>query len=474
MWGILLVVIKVTLDNRYAKFHTTPDIQVKIKRFFRHLADQDTLDHSSKYASGDWDGYVNFMRWSKVASGLFLLQKLKIERVLGVLQVADRRVYPAFRPLTTTPGAWMHQSAAVRRMVANSNGGGLLIAATASGKTDLVGMYFQLLMGQGLFVVDELFLLEQSRVALAKVLGEEVGVVGKGLFEPKRITCATIQTLHKYRDDPRFLAWFKRVDVMVIDEVHVALNRRNLDVVELANPKAVFGLTATLQMEKIDVRMRAIELCGPPIFRYTILEGQRDNILSGGKVLSIPFESLWQFGGDYQAAVVCNVRRNRLIQSVVEQGVQAGRIVATMVERRQHLSILHEQLRHINHRVLSGLVPADERKRIIQQMRSGQLPLLLASRVFFKGVDVPNLDMIVDATGAPNENGAIQRFGRGVRKAEGKQDLVYVDITDKIGTTLTDASTFRIGSWRKIGIPVTELPNGDLDGLLGKPLQRVG
>lgn len=471
--------ISVQLYNRYAKFDADPEVQTQLKRFFRFKASQETLDHSFAYANGSWDGYTNMFKWSRVATSLFLLQRAKIEQKLGcTLLVYDKRIYPKFHTEVDLGRAWVHQKKTVAAMVKYSNNGGLVINATGTGKTEACALYFKQLVGAAVFIVDEVYLAEQSIAAIQKVLGERVGLVGNGVYQPARITVALIQTLDrayvmegdKLRVAPKFRTWFHSLEVIIVDEIHTAINTRTEAVIKAVNPLAVFGLTATLQMQQLAVRLCAIELTGPPIMQYSITQGQNDGHLQKGTVYQIPFENLLA-DSHYSISVVQNRKRNDLVERLVMEALKNNRTVVVLAERRMHLRILHKRFENVKHEVVSGLVKGrGERAAIFARMRAGELSLLIASRVFFKGVDVPELDTMIDATGLPDANSAVQRFGRGVRKAENKRDLIYMDISDfttgdlRPGweTKVELAAQSRATAWAKIGIPVTRLRTGEL------------
>ena len=85
-----------------------------------------------------------------------------------------------------------------------------------------------------LFVVDQINLLYQTKkemeMWLSKYAGKKVkvGVVGNSKYTPERVTSATIQTLNAHKKDPKFLKWFKSVQVVIIDEVHVQMAQETL------------------------------------------------------------------------------------------------------------------------------------------------------------------------------------------------------------------------------------------------------
>jgi superfamily II DNA or RNA helicase len=332
------------------------------------------------------------------------------------------------------------------------------------------------LKGTGAFVVDELTLLEQTRRALIEVLGEKVGVVGRSEFKPHRITVATIQTLHKHRHKPAFKKWFPNIDVLIVDEVHLALNKRNLDVIQQIRPKATFGLTATLQIEKPEVRIPAIALTGPVIFEYPLQDGVEEGYLSRGVVGSISFydplrgqapgyrsysgkEHVWVPSGskpaEYRYHVCLNKARNDCIESLVRQALKIKRRVIVLVEQKIHLRILSQRMKDVHHEALCGDVDTDTRFHAMREMDLGKLNLILASRVFAKGVDVRSVDLIIDATGLPSRNNAIQRYGRGARKAEGKKGLIFLSIADR-GNRFEMAGRLREGALRETGTPILQ------------------
>ena len=374
-------------------------------------------------------------------------------------------------------------------MLKNSGCGGLLIASTGCGKTFTTAEYFRYVAGSCIFVCDELTLLEQARQEMGKVLGEEIGVVGKSLFMPKRVTVATVQTLHRYRAKREFVKWFKTVEVVVIDEIHLAINKRNLDVIHTIKPKAVFGLTATLELEKPHVRMLATALAGPVIFRYPLQTGVAEGFLSRGLVCKLLFTDLLKGKGsgyestktspknvcslydsngkiwiptgsdaaEYRYHIVLNKQRNDLVEALARESVRRGRRTVVLAERLAHLRVLTKRLKDVPHARISGAQEDEERFAAKTRMDSGKLPLILASRVFGKGIDIRSVDTIIDAGATPGRNGTIQRYGRGARKAEGKHGLLYIDISD-VGSKFAEAARNRTNALKELGTEILEIP----------------
>ena len=450
-------ILHITLGNRWAVFDCDPDTQAEVKKHYRYECEGARF--SSAYTEGGWDGFRNLFARGRVASGLFLEQLAALKSAYS-LRVTDNRVAPKFHERTLT-SVRSFQVDCVTAMANASRLGGVVLCATGDGKTFIAAMYFSILIGNAVFVCDELTLLEQSRQEFETLLGEKVGVVGGGKYDPRRITVATVQTLARARNRKEFRKWFESVSVLIIDEVHVAINRSNIDVVTSVKPLAVFGLTATLETAKEDVRMRVAALCGPVIFEHTIAEGTSEGHLTAGTTCFVGYRDAlpgpvpgywtkvrvkseglvdvfvkpWSREAAYRYRVALSRPRNDMIEALAREGLRRGHNVCLLVESVDHLRALSNRLRDVRHRALCGVksISGDPKDRIkaLKDMDAGRLRLLIATRVFGKGVNVRALDCIIDGTAMPGRNAAMQRYGRGVRRSEGKERLLYIDVADR-------------------------------------------
>jgi superfamily II DNA or RNA helicase len=469
--------ITVEMENRRSTFRCDVDLQPKLKLLYRYL--DPNRNFVSRYLTGMWDGYKHLMAHGRVGTGLLLAKRDELEAKFDVTYI-NRRTKPKFHPRVAEEAEGRkYQEQAVEAMIAASNTGGILLAATGSGKTRTAAMYFRRLQGTACFVVDELSLLEQTRREFAKALNEPIGVVGRSKFELERITVATIQTLSKHCEGPHLRKWIQHLDVIILDEYHVAINKRNIDVIAYIAPKAVFGLTGSLQLDKPEVFLPAAALAGPVIFKYPIQQGVEEGYLSPGTICCVQFHnplkgrspSYWTTvvnkqgdkervqvpGGsslaDYRHFVTLNAARNRCIADLAREGVRRGRRVVILVNQRAHLYLLSKRLADIPHRALCGDQKAEERLEAMKMMDAGKLPLIIASRIFAKGVDIVSVSMIIDGTALPGRNSALQRYGRGARLAEGKDEIWYVDISD-IGSPMTGATFARRRAFKELGSPI--------------------
>jgi superfamily II DNA or RNA helicase len=457
--------VHAVISNRWTVFKCPPERIKNLKKIFRYPIPG--AEFSQSYRNGSWDGCKNMLLRGRVSTGLFLELKSELEKKY-LLTIEDQCIFPQFLKKKSESDR-DYQNEALEAMRTNSSCGGLLIAATGAGKTRMAAEFFKSLVGRGLFVVDELTLLEQTRLEFEEVIGEKIGIAGRSIFDPQRITVATIQTLSKHCKRKDFVKWYKTIEVVMIDEIHVAINRRNINIISQIKPKAVFGLTATLQLQKPEVRFPVTALTGPVIFDYAIKTGVEEGFLTQGTVVNLQFQDPmkkpvpgyftvvgkdkkkkwippWERLAIYRHHISLNKARNDMIESLVREGLKRKRRIVVLVEQRRHLKILTSRFKDVNHRVLSGdkNLSGDPSLRVkaMKDMDAGKVPLILASRVMSKGSNVKSVNVIIDGTALPGDNSAIQRYGRGVRKVDGKHGLLYINISD-CGNKLAYASKLR-------------------------------
>ena len=78
-----------------------------------------------------------------------------------------------------------------------------------------------------------------------------------------------------------------------------------------------------------------------------------------------------------------------------------------------------------------GAHTTEQREAAIAQLVDGRIDVLVCSVIFQEGVDIPALRSVVIAAGGQSSIAAIQRVGRGLRKAEGKTSCVVWEVNDR-------------------------------------------
>ena len=74
-----------------------------------------------------------------------------------------------------------------------------------------------------------------------------------------------------------------------------------------------------------------------------------------------------------------------------------------------------------------GDTKSDVREKVKADLKTKKLKCVICSTIWTEGINVPSLDVIINAAGGKSERIIRQLRGRGVRTCEGKDRLVYID-----------------------------------------------
>lgn len=413
-----------------------------------------------------WDGTICLLKAGVLPAGLFRATRLEAMEEMGIhFNVRrERRSITFGKGLPDSGERYEHQNRAVAAMMnATHKGGGIILSATGTGKTKIAAAYFSKVDCDCLFIVDQLDLLYQQQKELEGWLGEKVGAVGDSRFEPMRVTVATVQTLSIHRKKPEFRRWFSGVNAMIVDELHEAMAKRNFDVLRSVNPIAIFGLTATLQMGRKETRYKAFSFAGPVIFEFPIVKGIKRKVLSPVKALQLLFPEEIFMGSvstmfereDYlQMQVLENREKLEACEAIATMLRRINRRIVILAERRQHVASLTKMFPDGTYGLAHGDIKTDDRKKAIDDFEEGRTRLLIASRVFKKGVNIKRIDAMIDMAEMTSKNDALQKLGRSVRLHKDKTDAWYFDFGTQGTGRFGRAARSRKGALKKAGIEV--------------------
>lgn len=146
----------------------------------------------------------------------------------------------------------------------------------------------------------------------------------------------------------------------------------------------------------------------------------------------------------YKKYVVENDDRNDLIIKAARKLVAGGKKVLILVVRVPHGDVLMEKLQEeFKVKFLDGAKSTKDRLESIKAMKDGKIDILIASKIFDQGVDIPELDALILAGSGKSSGRALQRIGRVIRKFEGKKKAIVVEFYDNC-KYLKDHSEARI------------------------------
>jgi superfamily II DNA or RNA helicase/diadenosine tetraphosphate (Ap4A) HIT family hydrolase len=281
------------------------------------------------------------------------------------------------------------------------------------------------------------------------------------------ILFASIQTLGRSAHLKQFAA--DAFDYIIIDEFHHAAAGTYRRLIDYFTPKFMLGLTAT--PERTDGG-DLLSLCGGNlVFRCDLVRGIREELLAAFRYFGVPDEVdythiPWRSSRFEEEsltdAVATQTRARHALELLREHG--AKKALGFCCSMR-HADFMAEWFREAGVRsvaVHSGGTSAP-RAQALEQLANGELDIIFAVDVFNEGLDLPEIDTILMLR--PTESAIIwlQQFGRGLRKAPGKD---YVRVIDYIG----NHKTFLI-KVKSLLEPICDLL--PTDAAVRKALQRV-
>ncbi len=204
---------------------------------------------------------------------------------------------------------------------------------------------------------------------------------------------------------------------------------------QLPNTPMRLGFTGTLPYIS-EGKMVLEGYIGPVIFSKSIQEVKslaKPRIILRKVPFSQPVNDLRNYQDVYELGVVRNTRRNKIILDEAQKLVEEGKTVLILVTKILHGQILLRMARG-SYAFGVGFVYGDtskfSRSEIKKNLESGFIPVVIADAVWREGIDIPSLGAVINASGGKSEIMTIQAIGRGLRKVEGKEEVIIVDFFD--------------------------------------------
>jgi hypothetical protein len=178
-----------------------------------------------------WNGRVSILQGGKIPAGLVPYACERLKKLKCSTKLVDKRSIK-FLTLAKMPDMLRdYQKDAVKAALGNMLGGvwwprGVLEIATGGGKTLTAGAMITMTNVPTAFIVHREHLLDQATAEFKK-LGIDAGRVSAGVCEPKKVTVASVQTLHsaKKAEDWNRLDWITDVEQLFYDEAHTLASK---------------------------------------------------------------------------------------------------------------------------------------------------------------------------------------------------------------------------------------------------------
>jgi len=449
--------ITIIVNVKKAKIENCPDSLVsKLYKFLSFM--MPNYQYTDAYINNIWDGYVRkFSKASKTfPSGL-------LNRVKKFLKERDFE----FKVIDKRPHLEYHEDLILKRIenfkftlrdyqidgvIKGINNPYMIFWwATSSGKTVLFSSLILALKDKNekflntLILVTNKDLAAQHREELSSMLETEIGVIEEGIFKPKKITVAVINTLwilSKNKKNKKVINYLKDIKYLIGDECHRVISSKMMkDVFNLCtgtfSRHGFSGSPYSLTMDDMELEC----FTGPPLSRVSTSALIKAGYVSTPHIYFIKYfldNSLLElkrrnppYSTAYSQGIVKNNKRNNIITSIVtsEFWKKEKPSILVLVRMINHGKILlnlfkENGIQPDDMAFIHGSSQPNVRKKVKEDFRNKKTRLVIASQIWNEGIDIPSLDVLVKADGGGGGEleesrgirSVIQQIGRVIRK----------------------------------------------------------
>jgi len=330
---------------------------------------------------------------------------------------------------------------------------GILEVGTGGGKTEIAIELIRKLKMSTLFIVDKIELLKQTKKRIKDSLGIEVGQIGAGKQDIKMITVATVQTITKHLST--LAPYLRSVRFAIFDETHKVAARSYWRIAQqLTTTEFRLGISGTAfrddgndMMIHASTGYKCFDLSGKKliergwlvkpqiIFYKNYMTDEQNNEIERSCKQGLINETP-NYTNYYNGFINQNNYRNIIIFYSTE--LNKGKKILILTKLIEHGQILKEMIPGSEH--LYGATNKKERDELFNKFNNGEINVLISTiSIFAEGIDIPSLDIVINASANKGDVKTIQVLGRVLRKMEGKNYAQYYDFWD-------DNSFFRLAS----------------------------
>lgn len=309
---------------------------------------------------------------------------------------------------------------------------GVIELPTGSGKTLVVAVLAANTVGlRMLYAVSDAVLAAKTR----STIEEETGIAVSNDVSRGDVVCTTLQKLYALlkKDRRRALKLLSRFEILVVDEGHQVPAATFASVCHAVPAFYRIALSATPFSRSDKKSAPLLALFGGLIYRKTEGELEKQGFLPRGIFRMVRFEQPPVFLGKWPEAYVAEVvrsdARNNLIANMA---AAAAKPCLVLYQALDHGGPLARKISALGYRVekIDSRAPESVRTDLLNRLNRGEVDVVVASKIFNVGVDVPELGSVVIAAGYAAVTQTVQRTGRGSRKTATKKTYEVWDVLD--------------------------------------------
>ena len=232
--------------------------------------------------------------------------------------------------------------------------------------------------------------------------------------------------LHKDAFEPDEYAY------IIVDEAHHSPARTYRQAIEHFKPEFLLGLTATPErMDDADLT----EIFGETVFEYRMEDAIKDGWLASidYHVKTDELSKLAEILDSNKKLTLSQLnreifvpKRDEEIVRIIQEEIKAKDNPTTVIfcQTIEHADKIAELMNAV---VIHSNLSLEEREHRLEGFRTGKIKTVCAVDILNEGIDVPRTDVIVFLRVTQSKIVFIQQLGRGLRLAEGKDNVLVLD-----------------------------------------------
>ena len=330
---------------------------------------------------------------------------------------------------------------------------GVFHIATRGGKTLIAAEIIRKIDGKTLWLIDRIRLLKQTKKVLQDLLGVKIGEISGDIFDVEDcpIIIASVQSVYSKIKESHLMPLLYSFNTVIVDEFHKSAADSYQSVfAKLPNCKWRLGLSATPKrtdgMEPV-----LFSILGEIIFTKTPKELIKlgyliEPIIEFYKVPSDNYDKDYKI--DYKYNIEKNEKRHQKIVDIVNKYkdkkimiltkiVEHGKVLNTMIPESQHI---YGTLKR-NAKIYQDFLDNKFKHLVITISKGGE------------GLDIPDLDMTINASCNKSDVMSEQVGGRSLTMINGKKRAYIIDMYDQ-GFHTKKHSEIRIKTYKNLGFDV--------------------
>ena len=349
-----------------------------------------------------------------------------------------------------------------QRVVENSlkKNRGIIKVATGGGKSYIIMDIVKRLSLPSLIYVNRKDIFYQLYNDLQTNLDINIGKIGDGKLDIEKVNVVMYQSMisaigynkkttkYQTKDSTRVKRRLarklvKNYPVFILDEAHHSSSDSIWHLQKKSkNAFYRFFTTATPWREdNADIMIEAAS--GPKICDVTASELIRKDYLAKPYIYLLEYKipkkySNFSYHKAYEYGITRNSERNELILKVALKALLNKKRTLIAIKQIKHgktlKKLLHEITPEYSDKVIfvQGGDLSEDREKALQDLNDGNVYVVIATSIFGEGVDIPNLQVLINAKAQKSSIDALQLAGRALRPGTlDSSEVMIVDIFDK-------------------------------------------